>query len=305
MELLGTRSRKADDVRSPGALLSRGLGWFSIGLGVAEVTAPRMLARAIGIHPGGRTPVTMRAMGAREILNGLGILARPQRPLPLWSRVLGDALDLALLGWAVKAKRTNKERLTAAIVSVLGVTVLDIVAGASVQRAHKKAISPVTRTITINRPPSEVYAVWRDLEQLPRFMEYLESVVERDNMRSHWVAKLPVGGSIEWDAEIIEDRPSELIAWRSVRGSKFPNSGRVTFKPALDGVGCEIRVEMQAFAPGTALGAQLAKFFAGPQIEGDLRRLKQIVETGEVVHSDASIHRGMHPAQPSEKGLEL
>jgi uncharacterized membrane protein len=275
--------------------LARGLGWFSLGLGLAEVTAPRALAKLIGVTDDARTRTTMRAFGVREILAGLGVLARPRSSLPLWSRVVGDAIDLAFLGWALSSKRTNAQRLMGAIVSVAGVTALDVFASRRTQR--EKVRRPVTAAMTINKPVSEVYAFWRSLEQLPQFMDYLESVHDLGGGLSHWKAKAM---GLEWDAVITEDIPGERIAWRSVEGSELPNSGTVRFAPTLDGNGTEIRVEMQFDFPGGAAGKALAKLIAGPQIKGDLRRLKQVLEVGEVVKSDASIHTAPHPAQPSK-----
>ncbi len=135
---IGIRGRKSEEGSGgqDGELLSRGLGWFSIGLGLAEVAAPRMLARMIGVDESGGTPVTVRAMGAREIANGVGILARPRRAGPLWTRVVGDALDLALLGYAMNAKRISMRRLGLAMFSVLGVTVLDVYATRRMQRVR-------------------------------------------------------------------------------------------------------------------------------------------------------------------------
>lgn len=303
MEMELSRNQGAGAVPD-GARLSRGLGWFSIGVGLAEVAAPRAVARAIGLEANGRIPGTLRILGAREIVEGLGILARPRRSWPLWLRVAGDAIDLSLLAYAMRSRCTDRQRLTAAIASVLGVTVLDVFATRRVQRSHRAAMRPVIRAITIMRPVSDVYGFWRNLEQLPRFMAHLEAVRPIDGVRSHWVARTPVGLKIEWDAEIVEDRRNERIAWRSIKGSKLPSSGSVSFTPTLDGLGTEVRVEMQMLAPGTSVGAALGKLFAGPQIEGDLRRLKQVLETGEVVHSDASIHRRPHPAQPSERGAQ-
>ena len=177
----------------PGAGLSKGLGWFSVGLGIAELAAPRALARAIGIDHRGRTGATIRAMGARELANGLGILARPRRSLPLWARVAGDAIDLAFLAWAFGAKRTHTQRLVGAIASVAGVAALDILASRRTARAQAASGKPIFRTITIYRPAADVYAFWRDFEQLPMFMEHLESVVDLGNKRSRWTAKLPTG----------------------------------------------------------------------------------------------------------------
>jgi uncharacterized membrane protein len=280
------------------ALLSRGLGWFSIALGVTELAAPRALARLIGVSPRGATPWILRAMGAREILAGLAVLMQPRRPLPLWGRVAGDAVDLALLGAAAFGKRTRMPRLAGAIAAVGGVTALDIVAGLQTQRAFEHANRPVIWAETINKPPEEVYAFFRKLSQLPLFMDYLESVREIDDRRSHWVAKLPIG-SVSWTAEITDDRPGRLIAWQSVERTPINTRGQVTFTRTPGRNMTEVRVEMQLGFLGTGPSAVLARFFTRPQIKGDLRRLKQVMETGEVLYSDASIHRRPHPAQPS------
>jgi uncharacterized membrane protein len=279
-----------------GAGLARGLGWFSVGLGLAEIAAPRALARAIGIDHGGRTGMTIRALGARELANGLGILTRPRAALPLWARVAGDAIDLAFLAWAFGAKRTHTERLVGAIAGVVGVAALDVLASRRAGQVRPGVPRPVIRAITIYRPTSDVYAFWRDLEQLPMFMSHLESVEEIGGGRSRWTAKLPTGNTVHWEAEMIDDRPGERIEWCTVRGSKHPNRGRVTFRPILGGSATEVCVEMRL---GEGVSAAVANLFAGAQLQGDLRRLKQVLETGEVVRSDASIHRGPHAAQPS------
>lgn len=282
----------------PGLALSRGLGWFSLALGITELAVPRAFARVIGIDPGGATPWIVRAMGAREILTGLGVLMQPRRAAPLWARVGGDAIDLALLGAAAAVKRTSTPRLAGAIAAVAGVTALDVLAGTRTQRAFERANRPVIAAETINKPPEEVYAFFRKLSQLPLFMDYLESVREIDSRRSHWVAKLPIG-SIGWDAEIIDDRPGRLISWQSVEHTPIRTRGRVAFTRAPGRNMTEVRVEMQLGVLGTGPSAALARFFTRPQIKGDLRRLKQVLETGEVLCSDASLHRGPHPAQPS------
>jgi uncharacterized membrane protein len=145
--------------------------------------------------------------------------------------------------------------------------------------------------ITINRPPAEVYGRWRDFAALPTFMYHLASVDVRDHRRSHWVAKAPAGRTVEWDAEITEDVPAERIAWRSVGESRVDNRGSVTFTPAPAGQGTELRVEIEVDLPGGPLGKLVAKLFGEDphqQIKDDVRRFKQIVETGEVVRSDAS-----------------
>jgi uncharacterized membrane protein len=279
-------------------MLSRSLGWFSLGLGLTEIAAPHVLARAIGIDPRGATGPTLRAMGVRECLTGLGVLLQPRRPRSLWARIAGDAVDLALLGLAAGTRRTSTPRLIGAIAAVAGVTALDVIAARRTQQAYDEANRPVIASVTINKPPQQVYEFYRRLSQLPLFMDYLESVRELDQGRSHWVAKLPLG-KVEWKAEITEDRPGELLAWRSVEGSKLKTSGRVTFTRTPGRDMTEVRVEMRLGFLGTKPSTALASAFARPQIKGDLRRLKQVLETGEVLYSDASLHRRPYPAQPT------
>jgi len=186
-----------------------------------------------------------------------------------------------------------------AMASVAGVTVLDAIAAIDASRTQAAVREPVIKTITVNRPPSEAYAMWRDFEQFPRFMEHLEAVHDLGDGVSRWVAKLPAGGTVEWKVTIVGDRPSERIAWRTLDDSQVRHRGAVNFRPTLDG-GTEVRVEMQYDVPNSrSLGALFAKLASGPQLEGDLRRFKQVLETGEVVYSDASIHRRPHAAQPS------
>jgi uncharacterized membrane protein len=162
----------------------------------------------------------------------------------------------------------------------------------------------VKKAITVNRSPDEVYRFWHDFQNLPRFMDHLESVKVTGDRRSHWKAKAPAGKTVEWDAEIVEDRPNELIAWRSVDGADVRNSGSVRFVPAPGGRGTEIRVELEYAPPGGVIGATIAKLFGeepAQQVGSDLRRLKQVLETGEVVKSEATVHGRSHPAQPPER----
>jgi uncharacterized membrane protein len=274
------------------AKLGKQLGYLSIGLGIAELFAPRGIARLIGVEQRGLVPATLRAFGAREIASGIGLLARPTSTTAPWARVAGDLVDLTLLSLALPKKSYARERTIGALAAVAGVAALDVYAG--VRRARRQLGKPVKRSITIARPPHEVYALWRNFERLPEFMTWVESVRDLGANRSHWTVKTPAGGTIEYDAEITEDVPNRRIAWRSVAGSMVPNCGTVTFLDAPGNRGTEILVEIQVSAP-------LGKTIAGAEAQGDLRRLKQVLETGEILKSDASIHKGPHPAQPSGK----
>lgn len=157
------------------------------------------------------------------------------------------------------------------------------------------------RAITINKPPEEVYAFWRDFRNLPRFMTHLQEVRVIDDTHSHWATKAPVGkdATIEWDAEIVEDRLNELIAWQSLPGATAPNRGAVTFTPAPGDRGTEVRVTMEYEIPGGAVGELAAKMLGEDpkrQVYDDLRGLKQVLETGEILYSNSSIHGRPHPA---------
>jgi uncharacterized membrane protein len=141
----------------------------------------------------------------------------------------------------------------------------------------------VDERIVLNRPRSEVYRFWRDLENLPRFMDHLEAVTVLDEERSHWVAKGPAGSRVEWDAVIHNEIPNELIAWRSLEGSEVDNAGSVHFSPTETG-DTEVRVVLRYDPPAGRLGAAVARLFGedpSRQVADDLRRLKQVVEAGE------------------------
>ena len=159
-------------------------------------------------------------------------------------------------------------------------------------RDNGAAAMQVNRAITVGRPPDEVYAFWRDFENLPLFMYHLLDVEEAGGGRSHWVAKGPGGGEIEWDAEVVEDRPGERISWRTVgKDTDVEHSGTVSFVPAPGDRGTEVHVTLSYDPPGGKAGAIFAKLFGeepGQQIANDLRRFKQVLEVGEVVRSEAS-----------------
>ena len=164
----------------------------------------------------------------------------------------------------------------------------------------------VKKVVTIDRSPDELYTFWHNFENLPRFMRHLEAVQVTGDTRSHWKVKGPADKSVEWDAEITEDIPNELIAWRSLEGADVPNSGTVRFTPATGGRGTWVHVELEYDPPGGKLGALVAKIFGEEpekQVYDDLRAFKQVMELGEVVLSDATIESTnliQRPGQPPE-----
>ncbi len=287
--------------------LALGLGWFSLGLGIAQIATPRAFARMIGIRSNRRNRRVMRVIGVREVAAGLGLLTWSRPAGWLWARVGYDLTDLALLGSTLSSKRMRRGRVAAATAAVAGLTLLDTLAArrssaaARAGRAGPDRAQQVTKAITVNRPPEELYQFWRDLQNLPRFMNHLESVQRLDERRFHWIAKMPIGTTREWDTEIVEDRPDELLAWRSLAGAKVASFGSVRFERAPGRRGTEVRVEIGYQPPGGVLGASVARLFSKvfeEHLAADLHRFKQVMETGEIVKSDASIHRGPHPAQP-------
>jgi uncharacterized membrane protein len=123
-------------------------------------------------------------------------------------------------------------------------------------------------------------------------MIHLASVTEVSPIRSHWVANAPGGAQVEWDAEIVDERENELLMWRSCEGSDIQNTGSVRFKDAPADRGTEVKVELSYDAPGGAAGATIAKWFGeepSQQLTDDMRRFKQVMETGEVVLSEGSL----------------
>lgn len=151
----------------------------------------------------------------------------------------------------------------------------------------------VDKSVTINRPRQEVYRFWRNLENLPRFMRHLEAVTEIDNKHSHWTAKAPAGRTVEWEAEIINEKENELIAWQSLENSTVENAGSVHFEDAPGGRGTVVRIELQYNPPGGTLGAALAKLFGeepNQQIDEDLWRFKELMEAGEIATTDGQPH---------------
>jgi uncharacterized membrane protein len=291
-----TTERRLDDAER----VARGLGWLSIGLGLAQITAPRGVARMIGVDDDEANRNTMVAIGVRELASGVGILTRERPAGPVWTRVGGDVMDLALLGRALRSDYVQRNRVAAATAAVVGVTILDVLTGRSLARdsgthpARRPRGIQVRKAITIDRPRDEVYRFWRNFENLPRFMQHLERVRVLDARRSRWTARVPAGASVEWTAELIDDRPNELIAWRAVDGAEVPNTGSVQFAPASHG-GTAVLVDLRYQPPGGRLAAVVAKLFGeDPEIQvgSDLRRLKQVLELGEVVHSDARTTAG-------------
>jgi len=170
-----------------------------------------------------------------------------------------------------------------------------ILAGAGLAYAAVKTIQSaadsvareihVETSIAINKSPEELYAFWRDFKNLPIFMKNLESVTEMDRWNSHWVARGLGGARVEWDAEVYNEEENKLIAWRSLENADVVNAGSVRFEKAPEGRGTYVRVTMNYNPPAGKLGATVAQLLGTEPlqlIKEDLRRLKQVLEAGEI-----------------------
>lgn len=284
-------------------LLTRGLGWASAALGVPQLAAPGAFARGLGVGDAPRHRLATITVGAREMVAAAGLLARPH-PAWLWARVGGDAMDLTLLGRALKGRDGRRLNRTAlATAATAGIAATDLYA--AVTRTRRSAPMEMTSTTTVARPPQEVYGFWRQLDRLPSFMAHLEEVRITGTGCSHWKATAPFGRQVEWEAETTADIPGERIAWRSLEGADVPNDGEVRFVPAPGGRGTEVHVTIRYDLPGGLLGKAAARYFGeepSQQLDDDLRRFKQVMETGEVVRSDGAPSgkraRGEFPQHP-------
>ena len=240
--------------------LAKFLGWFSVGLGTAQVLAPKAMSKLVGAEPDGATPHTMRLMGGRELTQGTGILARPRPAVWLWSRVAGDAIDLALL--SAIAARNRRARTLFAIGNVGVVTVADVKAATGMSRKPGGASSGmlVRKAVTIERPQADVEQAWAG---------------------------------------------SELSRLVGERGAA------VVFGDAPGDRGTEVAIEFVDDPPAGDLGAVVQKATGkdlATQLADDLRRFKQVLETGEVVRSESTPdghllaeHLKQRPAQPLEE----
>jgi uncharacterized membrane protein len=240
--------------------LARFLGWFSVALGTAQVTAPKTMCKAIGAEEDGPAPIVMRLMGLRELAQGLGILARPRPTMWLWSRVGGDALDLSLLG--ITARKGNK-RTIFAILNTLPIAIADVF-----ESKHLSALDGpvrkgrrIRKAITINAPRDQVESAWEAAEEI-------RSKADRANADVS-IQEAPGDRGVELAVEYVEDPPL---------GDLGATAAKLT---------------------GNDLATELAD---------QLRRLKQIVETGEVTRSDSTPHGHLvadhlkqRPAQPLEE----
>ena len=211
----------------------------------------------------------------RWITGGIGaVMALYGLSRPRLTNLLIGAGGALLLQRAVRGHCEMYEALGLSTVSKDGATPRDY---------FERGIH-VEEAFTVGKAPEELYRFWRKFDNLPRFMKHLESVTVADDKRSHWVALGPAGYRVEWDAEIINDEPNRLIAWRSL-GAEVDNAGSVTFRPAPADLGTEVAVTMDYIPPAGKAGSWVARLFgrdANQLVRADLRNFKRLMETGEI-----------------------
>jgi uncharacterized membrane protein len=262
----------------------------------------RLAAQAgpIGNELAGRVATSARPIGkelaslaasarplGHQLYERFGATAGPLRD-ELLGRVAGRATAGAMLTQGLRAVSRNRTSLATAAAAIAGLAAISVMA-----KRHRAAQAngtaaedePVVASVTINRPQGDVYRFWRELENVPQFMDRIASVKQTGQRTSHWVAKAPAGTTVAWDAEITEDVRDERIAWRSLEGSTVATHGNVRFSPAPGGRGTAVRVELFYRPPGGPIGTMVAKLLGEApeqQLRGDLRRLAQLLETGEI-----------------------
>ena len=235
------------------------------------------------------TPLTGRITGG-VCLFLLGLMGR-SRPVRYGFMLSGGALiwsALSSMGWSSLGDR-KRERMTGK--RLHGVMKEDELLARQRTRGggvpDQEGIKLI-RSILINRPREEVYEFWKNVENLPRFLDHVESIHKLDDRHSHWILRTPAGAaSAEWYMEIINDHPGELLAWQSLPGSDLPNAGTVRFASAPDG-GTIVRVTMEYQQPTLEVGAAAAEILGDQpdrQLMEDLSHLKYILESGEEVIS--------------------
>jgi uncharacterized membrane protein len=241
--------------------LARFLGWFSLGLGTAQILAPKALCRLVGASGDGLSKHVMRAMGVREATQGIGILTRPRPTTWVWARVAGDALDLSLLG--LTATRGNAKRAALGIANVVAVTVPDVYEARHLSKKHGpvRGAMRVRKAVTINLPHEHVEQAW-------------------------------------------------AAGAQGLRERLLDAGATVSFTPAPHH-GTELAVDLTQDPPAGDLGGAVIKLTGkdlATQLADDLRRFKQLVETGEIARSDATPdghllaeHLKQRPAQPVEE----
>ena len=275
-----------------------GLGWFSIGLGLIEVLAPRRLGRRFGM---GYAAPLLRLYGLREIVAGAGLLASRDKSPWLWARVAGDTLDLATLALGLAGRRQGSALM--GIAAVAGVTMLDLRAAREMEARELRSLAgagrnaggrgwrlgrtEIERAITIGKPSEELLHVWMRDDVLPRIMAHLAEVRQLGDNRAEWTVRIPGGAALRWRMHIAEADPERGLRFEAEPGGMpLITGGRVSFEKAPAGRGTVMRLHVDFAPPGGAAGRRLAALMGdmlpGALIDKSLHFFKAIAETGEI-----------------------
>ncbi|MFN7997158.1 MAG: SRPBCC family protein [Bryobacteraceae bacterium] len=230
-----------------------------------------------------------RSYGLRELAAGAGILSNRKPAAWLWSRVAGDIVDLTSLGLALKSRRNKRRRTLFGIASVAGVTALDVKCALHMTQHASAPQGRAEASIVVGNSSEEAYRFWRNVENMPRFMTWLQSVSSTGDRRSHWIAKPDGRTALEWDSEIVDEVPHQRISWRTLPGAAVPNSGSVEFEPVPGGRGTLVRAQLQFSGPAAALDSPLLKLIghdAQQVMRKTLFNFRQVLETGEVLTTE-------------------
>lgn len=286
-------SRRGRRSQGRDGALARGLGWFSIALGMAELVAPRAITRALGLR--GQEGL-VQAYGLREIGTGIGILTAADPAPWIWGRVGGDALDLATVAGGLGSSKRGGALL--ALAALGGVTAVDVACGRQLGRDREKADSDgrgagapadapeAERSITIGKTAQELYERWRDPGTLAQVMAPFAVVRASEGGNLHWQVAGPLGQNLDWETETTGDHPGEATGWRSLPGAQVPSEGSIRFRPATGGRGTVATLRVRFDPPGGVLGDAVARLLGGlvpaTVVDTALRRFKSLVETGEI-----------------------
>ena len=282
-------SRRLDSGAGSQIAAARTLGYVSLALGLGALMMPSRLARIAGLE---ERRSLLPGVGLRELASGVGLLSARRKAPWLWSRVVGDGMDLAVLLSRVLS-RNNPRRLNAVIATgvVTAITAADIIASVRSGNALDGAASPsapdayAASSVIVNKSAQACYEFWRNPSNLPRISTMLESVSVIDEQTSQWVAHGVRGRRIEWQSRITADAPGDRIAWRSVEGGSLYHAGVVSFQKATGGRGTLVNVTMHFKVPGGPAALSLAKVLGldpRTEVREDLRRFKQFMEAGEI-----------------------
>jgi uncharacterized membrane protein len=222
-------------------------------------------------------------------------MPRPRRNVGEAERWVSGAAGAVLIGWALQHRARETEAWAAGLLGAVllyraGSGNCPVYSAAGVNTADdstRRALAGprgvhVESSVVVNKPVHDLYEFWRRFENLPRVMQHLESVTSEGNGRTTWVARAPLGTTVQWSAEVINEVPDKVIGWRSVEGSTVVTAGSVNFEPLSGGQATEVRVKLQYEPPGGRLGSWVAWAFGEEpslQIEEDLRRFKEAMET--------------------------